>query len=122
MQEAPVKYFVFILFGIVGIVITFYIFGAELPIYLILAIVGLLLYVYSQNPTWKFAGGVIGRLFVTLFIISIIYYFGTRTFFPSDPFNFRFLTVGVQFTIGALNATSDFIGKLVLTLIDIIIP
>jgi hypothetical protein len=122
MQEALVKYLVWILFGIVGIIITFYVFGAELPLYLLLTIAGLLLYVYSENPTWKFAGGFVGRLFATLFIISLLYYFGTKTFFPSDPLNFRFLKVGVQFTIDFLNATSNFIGKLVLSLIDIIIP
>jgi len=122
MREAPVQYLVWILFGIVGIIITFYVFGAELPLYLLLAIAGLLLYVYSENPTMKFAGGFVGRFFATLFIISLLYYFGTKTFFPSDPLNFRFLKIGVQFTIDFLNLISNFIGKLVLSLIDIIIP
>ncbi|MBI1978640.1 MAG: hypothetical protein HYS62_01100 [Candidatus Aenigmarchaeota archaeon] len=122
MDESIVKDTVLILFGIVGAVITFWIFGVELPLYLILAIAGLLLYVYSSEPAWKFAGGFVGRLFATLFLISLLYYFGTRTFFPPDPFNFRFLIVGVQFTIEFLSALSNFIGKLVLSLIDIIIP
>lgn len=122
MQEAVIKYFVWILFGIVGLVITFYVFGAELPLYLLLALVGLILYVYSENPTWKLFGGFIGRLFATLFIISLIYYFGTRAFFPADPLNFRFLKVGIQFSIDFFNTVSNFIGKLVLSLIDIIIP
>jgi len=122
MQEAFVKYLVWILFGVVGIVVTFYVFGAELPLYLLLAVAGLLLYVYSENPTMKFAGGLVGRFFATLFIISLLYYFSTKTFLPSDPFNFRFLKVGIQFTIGFLNLLSNSIGKLVLSLIDIIIP
>lgn len=122
MQEALAKYFMWILFGIVGIVITFYVFGAELPLYLLLTIAGLLLYVYSDNPTWKFAGGFVGRLFATLFIISLLYYFSTKTFFPTDPLNFRFLKVGIQFTIDFFNLVSNFIGKLVLSLIDSIIP
>lgn len=67
MQEAIVKYLLWILFSLVGLVITFYVFGAELPLYLLLAILGLLLYVYSENPTWKFVGGFVGRLFVTLY-------------------------------------------------------
>jgi len=122
MDEAIVKYTTWILFGIVGIVITFYVFGAELPLYLLLAIASLLLYVYSENPAWKFSGGFIGRLFATLFIISLLYYFSTKTFFPSDPLNFRFLKIGIQFIIDFLNLISNFIGKLVLSLIDIIIP
>lgn len=122
MQDTAVKYLLWILFGIVGIVITFYVFGIELPLYLLLAAAGLLLYAYSENPTWKFFGGLFGRLFTVLFIISLLYYFGTKTFFPGDPFNFRFLKVGIQFTIDFVNAVSNFIGKLVLSLIDIIIP
>ena len=122
MQEAAVKYLLWFLFGIVGVVITFYVFGAELPLYLFLATVGLLIYVYSDNPTWKFLGGLIGRLFATLFIISLLYYFGTRTFFPADLFNFRFLKIGVQFSIDFFNLVSNFIGKLVLSLIHIIFP
>jgi len=122
MQEALVKYLVWILFGIVGIVITFYVFGAELPLYLLLTIGSLFLYVYSENPTLKFVGGFVGRLFATLLIISLLYYFGTKTFFPTDPLNFRFLKIGIQFTIDSLNLVSNFIGKLVLSLIDIIIP
>ena len=122
MRESDIKYFVWILFGIVGVAITFYVFGAELPLYFLLAVVGLLLYVYSENPTWKFAGGFVGRLFATLFIISLIYYFSTKTFFPTDPLNFRFLKIGIRFTVDFLNVVSNFIGKLVLSLIDIIIP
>ena len=122
MDDAIVKYAVWILFGIVGVVITFWIFGVELPLYLILAIGGLLIYIYSSEPAWKFAGGFVGRLFATLFLISLLYYFGTITFFPADPFNFRFLIVGIQFSIDFLNFLSNFIGKLVLSLIDIIIP
>lgn len=122
MRESDIKYFVWILFGIVGVAITFYVFGAELPLYLLLAVVGLLLYVYSENPTWKFAGGFVGRLFATLFVISLIYYFSTKTFFPTDPLNFRFLKIGIQFTVDFFNVASNFIGKLVLSLIDIIIP
>ena len=122
MQEATIKYLVWILFGIVGVVITFYVFGAELPFYLLLTIVGLLLYAYSENMGLKFVGGYVGRFFAVLFIISLLYYFGTKTFFPTDPFNFRFLKVGTQFTIDSFNAVSNFIGKLVLSLIDIIIP
>lgn len=122
MQEAAVKYLVWILFGIVGIVITFWIFGAELPLYLLLAIGGLLLYAYSENIGVKLVSGYVGRVFAVLFIISLLYYFGTRTFFPTDIFNFRFLKVGVQFAVDSLNWMSNFIGKLVLNLIDIIIP
>ena len=122
MQEALVKYFVWILFGIAGIIITFYVFGAELPLYLLLTIAGLLLYVYSENPGLKFVSGYVGRFFAVLFIISLLYYFGTKTFFPTDPLNFRFLKVGIQFTIDFFNLVSNFIGKLVLSLIDIIIP
>ncbi len=122
MQEAAVKYLLWFLFGVVGVTITFYVFGAELPLYLFLATAGLLIYAYSDNPTWKFFGGLIGRLFATLFIISLLYYFGTRTFFPTDLFNFRFLKIGVQFSIDFLNLVSNFIGKLVLSLIHIIFP
>lgn len=122
MQEVVIKYFIWVLFGIVGVVITFYVFGAELPLYLLLAITGLLLYTYSENIGLKFAGGYVGRFFAVLFIISLLYYFGTRTFFPDDMFNFRFLKVGIQFTIDFFNLISNFIGKLVLSLIDIIIP
>lgn len=122
MEEATVKYLVWILFSIVGMMITFYVFGVELLLYLLLATVGLLLYIYSENPEVKFVGGIVGRLFATLFLISIIYYFGTKTFFPSDPFSFRFLNIGAQFTVESFNQMSDFIGKLVLKLVDIIIP
>lgn len=122
MQESDVKYILWILFAAVGIVITFYVFGAELPLYLLLAVAGLLLYINSKDPAVKFATGFIGRFFATLFIISLLYYFGTKTFFPADPLNFRFLKVGIQFSIDFLSLTSNFIGKLVLSLIDIIIP
>lgn len=122
MQETAVKYLLWIVFGVVGVVIAFYVFGMELPLYLILAISGLLVYVYSPNPGVKFIAGFVMRLFATLFIISLIYYLGTRTFFPDDPIDFRFLKIGIQFTIDFLNLASNFIGKLVLKLIDIIIP
>ena len=122
MREAEIVYLIWILVGIVVAAITFYIFGAELPLYLLFALAGLLLYAYSENYSLKFAGGFIGRLFATLFLISLFYYFGTRTFFPSDPFNFRFLKIGIQFTIEFFNFVSNFIGKLVLNLINIIIP
>ncbi|MBU5537478.1 MAG: hypothetical protein QW818_01550 [Candidatus Aenigmatarchaeota archaeon] len=122
MQEAIVKYIIWILLGIVGIVITFWVFGAELPLYLILAVGGLIVYIYSENPNWKFIGGFIGRFFATLFIVSLIYYFGTKTFFPVDPFNFKFMKIGLQFTVDFFNWLANFIGKLVLSLIDKIIP
>ena len=122
MQETAVKDLVWILFGIVGIVITFYVFGAELPLYLLLATIGLLLYVYSKNPEVKLVSGIVGRLFATLFVISLLYYFGTRTFFPDDPFTFRFLKIGILSSLDFFNQVSDFIGKLVLKSIDIIIP
>jgi hypothetical protein len=110
MEEASIQYLVWLLFGIVGIAITFYAFG------------GLFLYVYSENPGLKFVGGFIGRLFATLFIISLIYYFGTKTFFPNDIVNFRFLKIGIQLSIEFLSMVSNFIGKLVLSLIHSIIP
>ncbi len=122
MLESDVKFLLWFLIGVVGIAITFYVFGAELPLYLLLALIGLLLYAYSNSITLKFAGGMMGRLFATLFLISLIYYFGTKTFFPQDIFNFRFLKIGIQFTIEFFNLVSNFIGKLVLSLIDIIIP
>lgn len=122
MQEAAIKYLVWILFGVVGVVITFFVFGAELPTYLLLATAGLLLYAYSSNFTLKFVGGYLGRIFAVLFIISLIYYFGTRTFFPDDIFNFRFSKIGIKSTIDFFNLTSNYIGKLVLSLVDIIIP
>ena len=122
MEEASIQYLVWLLFGIVGIAITFYAFGTELPTYLLLALGGLFLYAYSENPGLKFVGGFIGRLFATLFIISLIYYFGTKTFFPNDIVNFRFLKIGIQLSIEFLSMVSNFIGKLVLSLIDIIIP
>lgn len=112
MQEAVLKYFTWIGFGVVGIVVTFYVFGAELPVYLLLAIVGLVLYAYSNNPFLKFAGGWIGRLFAVLFVISLFYYFGTKTFFPDDQFNFVFLSVG----IGLINEGANRIGEFVLNL------
>ncbi len=122
MREDEIKYVIWILIGLVVMAITFYVFGAELPVYLLFALSGLFLYMYSENPSLKFIGGFSGRLFATLFMISLIYYFGTRTFFPSNPFNFIFLKVGLQLTIETFNWMSDFIGKLVLRLIDIIIP
>ena len=122
MREMDIQYLVWVLFGVVGIIITFYVFGAELPLYLILALPGLILYIYSENPTLKFAGGLVGRFFATLFVISLLYYFGTRTFFPSDQFDFRFLKLGVKLAIDSFNWTSNLIGQLILKLIDIIIP
>lgn len=122
MQEALLKYFIWFLFGVVGILITFYVFGVELPLYLLLAIGGLAMCVYSTNPAVKFAGGFVGRFFATLFIVSLLYYFGTRTFFPDNPLSFRFLKIGIQLTIEFFNNMSNFIGKFVLKLIDIIIP
>ena len=122
MQEVAIKYLLWILLGAVGVVITFYVFGAELPLYLILAISGLLLYIYSKEPGVKFVGGFIGRLFATLFIISLLYYLGTKTFLPSDPLNFRFLKLGIQFSIDFYKLVANSIGKLVLSLIDKIIP
>jgi type II restriction/modification system DNA methylase subunit YeeA len=122
MEETAIKYAVFVLFGIVGAIITFWIFGAELPTYLFLTLVGLLMYSYATNIAVKFAGGYIGRFFAVLFVISLLYYFGTKTFFPADPLNFRFLKVGIEFTIDFFIWSSNFIGKLVLSLIDIIIP
>lgn len=122
MQEVTLKYLVYILFAAVGIAITFYVFGIELPLYLFLAAVGLLLYVYPESLTLKFIGGLIGRLFAVLFIISLVYYFGTKSFFPQDPFRLLFLKVGIQFTIDFFNSISNFLGKWVLKLTDIIIP
>ncbi len=121
MQEMAVKY---VLWGMIGIVLAgavFYVFGVEMPIYLLLAIVGLLVYAYSPNLVMKFVAGYVGRFFAVLFIISMFYYIGTKAFFPSDPFTFRFFSTGIIFSIDFFNAVSDFIGKLVLKFIDIII-
>lgn len=122
MQETAVQYTIWILFGLVGIVITFFIFGAELPIYLLFAIIGLLLYAYSRNPALEIIGSWMGRLSAVLFIVSLIYYVSTKSFFPSNPFNFLFLKIGGESGINSINSVSHFIGKLILKLIDIIIP
>ncbi len=121
MHDSDVQIVIWVLFGIAGIVITFYIFGAELPTYLILAISGMIFYIYSENIVLKLVGGTAVRVFSTLFLISLIYYFGTKTFFPDDPLNFRFLKFFVELTIDSFVRTSNFIGKLVLSLVDSII-
>ena len=122
MAEAAIAAVIWGMVILLLIAFTFFVFGAELPIYLLLAGIGFLVYIYSKNPAMRLIGGFFGRLFATLFIISVFYYFGTKTFFPDDPFNFRFLKIGLQFSIDFLNTVSNFIGKVVLNLINIIIP
>ncbi len=122
MKEAALKYIVWILFALVGIAITFFVFGIELPLYLFAAVIGMLMYAYSKNPVIGFIGGWIGRLSIVLFIVSLIYYLGTKSFFPSNPFNFIFIGTGVEYALGSLNSLSQYVGKYILKLVDIIIP
>lgn len=97
--------------GTICAVITFIIFGAELPTYLTLGIIGLTMY-NSQNPFLRFTGVFLSRIFIILFFVTFFYYFGVRTFFPENPFEFKFLMVGLDY----FNETSNRIGEFVLRL------
>ncbi|MBI2542845.1 MAG: hypothetical protein HYW24_01540 [Candidatus Aenigmarchaeota archaeon] len=112
-MQSALKYGMWFLLAIIGAVITFYVFGVELPVYLILGTTGLYFYIYSKNPFVKLFSGWIGRISIVLFIISLFYYFGTNTFFPDNPVNFRFLSVGIAF----INEQSERLGEIVLNLI-----
>ena len=112
MQETALKYILYVLFALVGLSITFYVFGAELPLYLILAFVGLFLHVYSPDPVTKFIGGWVGRIAAVLFFVSLLYYIGTKSFFPEKIFEFKFLALGVKL----VGDQSNTLGELVLNL------
>lgn len=106
----------FILLGIsivIAFVILLFLFGIEVPLYFALGAGGLFAYAYSENPVLKFAGGWMGRFFIVLSIVALFYYYWTRTFFPDDPFQFKFLPVGINF----LNEATRSIGEFVLSLI-----
>ncbi len=122
MAEAVIVAIIWVMVTLVLMGFIFYVFGFEMPIYLLLMAIGFMSYTYSDNPGVKFVGGFIGRFFATLFIISMMYYLGTKTFFPADPFNFRFLSIGIQFSVDFFNNISNFIGRIVLNLFNSIIP
>lgn len=110
--EILIKYAFWVIFVIVTIGIFFYIFGAELPVYLIFTFIGLFFYIYSENPLLKFIGGWIGRLSAVLFLISLIYYISIKFFFPENIFEFRFLAIGITF----VNEQAKNLGGFILNL------
>lgn len=110
MNDSDLIMIGFVLLCFLGIFVSFVVFGAELPVYLGVAISGLSLYIFSNNPILQIIGGWIGRLATILFIVSLVYYVSTGTFFPTDPIEFRFYTVGISF----LKDFSNSIGNLVL--------
>ena len=110
MNDSDLILIGFILLSLVGLGISFLIFGVEMPVYLAIAVGGISVYIFSDNPILQVVFGWIGRLAAVLFIVSMIYYIGTGTFFPKNPTEFRFLSVGISF----LGDLSDKIGNFVL--------
>ncbi|MBI2084117.1 MAG: hypothetical protein HYT70_00680 [Candidatus Aenigmarchaeota archaeon] len=113
MEEVALQYLVWFGFAIVGAVVTFYVFGAELPIYLLISVIGLFLYTTASNPLVKFSGGWVGRLAVILFLVSLVYYMVTSNFFPENIFEFKFFMAGTSF----VGEQSKNLGELVLNFI-----
>lgn len=116
------QYFIFILLGLAGVAISFYIFGIELALYFTVCIVGLIMSLYSKNSLVAFIGGWVWRAAMIIILVTLIYYTVNKMFFPSDPFKFQFLGIAIFYTAGVLNNVSKYIGELVLSLINMIFP
>lgn len=85
-----------IIITIIAFLVTSILFGLEVPLYLAIGTIGLLAYIYSQDPLVRMLSGWLGRIGLLLFVISLVYYIKTGTILPENPFQFKFLLVGLK--------------------------
>lgn len=85
-----------VIITIITFFVTSILFGLEIPLYLAIGTISLLVYIYSQDPLVRMLSGWLGRLGLLLFAVSLIYYIKTGTILPENPFQFKFLLVGLR--------------------------
>lgn len=85
--------------------------GFELPFYFGLALIGLSFWMYSDDELMKFIGTQVARIGFILSIIAFIYYAFSGQFFTTEPFEFRFLRLMIDFFIEFYAKIANTIGS-----------
>ncbi len=84
--------------------------GFELPLYFGIALIGLAFWLYSDDEALKFIGTQVARIGFILSIVAFMYYFYSGQFFVTEPFEFRFLKVVIEFFIEFYMKVANLIG------------
>ena len=116
MDKYLFRYIFWIISIIAGIIATFLIFGVELPLYLGIGGISLMLFIFSENPLVRYISGWTANIFLSLFLIALIYYTSGKVFLPDNPFEFRFFFFGLNI----LSQTPVAIGNFVKYLLSLI--
>lgn len=85
-------------------------FGFELPLYLFFGLVGMILWIYIDDPIANFIGSQLARIGFALFIVAFIYYFFSGNLFTTKPFEFRFLKMMIGILLEFYGKIANFIG------------
>lgn len=93
-------------------IICFIVFGMELALYLAASLIGLALWIYSEDPLLKMIGGYVGRFGTIFLIVALLYYLFSGRIFPENPFEFKILITAGKFFADGLNWIARTIGGL----------
>lgn len=96
------------------IIVLSLVFGFELPLYAGIALVGVVLWQYSDDSMANMIGAQLSRIGAVLFVVAFLYYMFSGHFMLTQPFEFKFLRALIDVTIDFYFRVANYIGSVLL--------